>query len=175
MVVVLASVLTVCSFHGLAFAAGTSGSSSGEGRQVIIYATEDKPGAEERIDDEAIAMSAGVTSTWSVVDLVCSTLTMVLCVALLASNARHRSDGGVRKGRITLGGLSVVPAFVSVVVLATTQDFAMPSSLYDELSVLFMVLLAVQVILFAAANLGKNRIVRGGFDLPGQDPTGTAA
>lgn len=169
---VLVAVVAAFGLRGAAFAADASAGSDGSDRHAIIYATDD---TQEQIDDDETALSAGVTSTWSIVDFVCAMATMVLCCVLLGSNALHRNDGGVRKGRITLGAISVVPALVGVVVLALTQDFAMPASMYDELSALFMVLLVIQLVLFAAANLGKNRIVRSGFDVSGHDATGTAA
>ena len=113
--------------------------------------------AVEQIEDDENALSAGITSTWSLVDLLCATSTLILSVGLLASISKRRLRGVIQLRHVVLGGLSTVPALVSVAAVCFTQDFAMPMSLVDEMSVFFAVLLAANLVIVLAANV-KQRI-----------------
>lgn len=131
--------------------------------------------AVEQIEDDENALSAGITSTWSLVDLVCATATLVLSVGLLASISKRRLRGVIQLRHDVLGGLSTLPALVSVAAVSFTQDFAMPMSLVDEMSVFFAVLLAANLIIVFAANVKQRMDDHNDLDLNKPDMANATA
>lgn len=173
--IALAFVVAAIGLRGAAFAVDSSEDSASatsasaaqpSGHQSIVYATDEAKGATEQIDDEENALSSGVTSTWSIVDLFCAIANLAFCIALLGDTASRRVEGYVPRSRTIIGAASAVLAFASILVLAMTQDFAMPASVADELSFLFVALLVVQVVLFAVIKLGRKGD-SGDVDMPG--------
>lgn len=107
----------------------------------------------EQIEDNKNPSSAGVTSTWSLIDLFCAIVTMSLCIGLLANISQRRINGIVQPSRTLLGAASTIPAIVAVFAIAFTQDFAMPMSIFDELSIFFSVLLIANLVLVILATI----------------------
>ena len=142
------------------------------------HANDSKPesdGAVEQIEDDENALSAGITSTWSLVDLVCATTSLVLSVGLLASISKRRLRGVIQLRHVVLGGFSTLPALVSVAAVSFTQDFAMPMSLVDEMSVFFAVLLAANLVIVFAANVKQRMDDHNDLDLNKPDMANATA
>lgn len=137
-------------------ASAPSVSTEPAGHQSIVYATDEAKDSSERSDDGKKAFPAGMTSTWSIVNLVCAIANLAFSIALLSDAARKRVAGFVTRGRAIIGGVSAVLALLGILALSLTQNFAATMSVADELSFVFVVFLVVQVILFAIAKLGMS-------------------
>ena len=131
--------------------------------------------AVEQIEDDENALSAGNTSTWALVDLVCGIGTLALSVGLLASISKRRLRGVIQLRHVVLGGLSTVPALVAIATLSFTQDFAMPMSITDEMSIFFAVLFAANAVIVFAANVKQRFDDHNDLDLNKPDMANAAA
>ena len=137
-------------------ASASSASAEPTGHQSIVYATKEAKDSSEQADNNINARSAGARSSWSIVNLICAIASLAFCIALLADAANKRVAGFVTRGRAVIGGMSAALALAGVFAMALTQNFAMPASIADELSIVFVAVLVVQVILFAIAKLGMS-------------------
>ena len=126
-------------------------------------------------------LTSGGIGSWSLIDVLATLLTAVLCIIMLIGvfgKRREDEDGGDDDGNPngTDGGLdseddsenaeikrhrtmrllTLVPAIVAIVLLFLTQDFTQPMVLFDFWTLAFVILALVQVALTYLARKKKD-------------------
>ena len=134
----------------------------------------------ETVEDNGNPLAGGASGTWSLFNLLCTILVVVLGAWMLVGMfGRKRDDDEERneregaamqaeaqdarsagesdepertdKRRRLLRGLGVIPAVVAVVACLLTQDMTQTMALFDSWSILFGVLALVEIGLFIAS------------------------
>ncbi len=108
----------------------------------------------DNVDDETIIdgetpEQANNNGSWSLFDLITTLITVVLLVAYVvykkSNDEEDKTELKRRKLSIGIIGLFTIS---SIILFVLTQDLTLPMTIFDSYSIIFAVILVVQIILF---------------------------